>query len=1158
MLGFVKRRGFLTFLGFLLLAVFIWYAGPYFAFADYYPLEPVNARILLFLAIVALWFASRVLKRFRSGRASDQLAAAVVRQAAAEPARPSAEALQLRERFEEAVSTLKTSRRSGHSLYDLPWYIIIGAPGSGKTTALLNSGLKFPLEQRVGKGALRGVGGTRNCDWWFTDEAVFLDTAGRYTTQDSDAESDSAGWSEFLSLLVKYRKRRPINGVILTISAQDLMTLGERGREAHVEAARRRLSELNEQLRIQLPVYVMVTKCDLVAGFTEYFEDLAQDGRAQVWGVTFPYEQTLSGEASQRFPAEFDQLMARLNARVFARVEEDRDVRRRTKIFAFPQQIAALRESLAHFVADVFSSTRLDRQILLRGVYMTSGTQEGTPVDRLLGAIGRRYGVAPDVVAPPTGRGKAYFVERLLKEVLIAESGLAGVNRRLEMQKAAMQLGSYAAMALLAVGGVILLSVSYGRNRAYIAETAGELASLEQAQPAGPADPLEALLPRLNAIRGVVDVANRHREDTPWSMRWGLYQGNSLGNAARDAYVRELDGTLLPRVAARIEERLGQYAPEPEKLFEYLKAYLMLGDPRRLDKQHLQFIADLEWHAADTAVPDAGATLAKHFQSLLEYADTLRPIGLNERLVAQARSTIRQASIPQIIYSRLKRTYQADEARAVRLDQAAGVGVEQVIRRRSGTSLAEPIPSFYVRPVFREVTTRDIGALVKQFAADDWVWGEDKALFALSNTLATEVTDLYERDYITTWDGVLNDLELVPFATLAQTADGLAILAGQTSPLKGILATVVEHTTLVEQPGAAPTGAAAAAKKAFGEKLSGLFKNVPDALKPKTSTPGALVTAHFQPVHRLMAGEPGNAPIDQILLRIGQMQHHLQTLSFDPASTPPDAASDPVLREILQSLQQESMGLPPSIQSIVGQVGRKAEVSVVSSASSELERRYRLQVLQPCRDVIAERYPFTYTSKRDLPIADFTRLFGYGGVFDRFFAENLQGLIDTSQTPWAWRPGSASGSREMLEKFESANRIRELFFRRGSQGPDLRFTVNLTQIDPNIPQFVLEIDGQYFSSRDPQRLVQAAWPGPAPGRAAARFETRAGGRTQDNFMGSWGLFRMFEQHAERKSDTHFVLSFEMDGQEARVLLDADRVNNPFARRDWQRFTCAVP
>ena len=136
------------------------------------------------------------------------------------------------------MSALKEQRRCGHSLYELPWYVIIGAPGSGKTTALLNSGLKFPLEQRVGKGALRGVGGTRNCDWWFTDEAIFLDTAGRYTTQDSDAASDSAGWSEFLALLRKYRARRPINGVILTISAHDLI-VAERRRRARRTSRRR-------------------------------------------------------------------------------------------------------------------------------------------------------------------------------------------------------------------------------------------------------------------------------------------------------------------------------------------------------------------------------------------------------------------------------------------------------------------------------------------------------------------------------------------------------------------------------------------------------------------------------------------------------------------------------------------------------------------------------------------------------------------------------------------------------------------------------------------------------------------------------------------------------------------------------------------------------
>ena len=427
MFAFFKRRAFLVVVGFVLLALFLWLAGPYFSFADYRPLESPVARLVAIGLVIGIWAGWTLLKRLRANRASDKLVAAVVQQSREPQASP--EALRLREQFEEAVAALKQKRRGGHSLYELPWYVIIGAPGSGKTTALVNSGLHFPLEQRTGKGSLRGIGGTRNCDWWFTDEAIFLDTAGRYTTQDSDAAADSAGWSEFLALLRKYRKRRPVNGVILTISAQDLMLLAPREREAHVAAARRRLDELNRELRIQLPVYLMVTKCDLVAGFAEYFEDLSQEGRAQVWGVTFPYAETLKGKGAETFPAEFDTLIGRLNARLFARLEEERDSRRRTKIFAFPQQMAALREVLSEFVTEVFGSTRFDQQILLRGVYFTSGTQEGTPIDRLLGAIGRRFAVSDAVVAPG-GRGKAYFMERLLKEVLLGESGLAGVNRR--------------------------------------------------------------------------------------------------------------------------------------------------------------------------------------------------------------------------------------------------------------------------------------------------------------------------------------------------------------------------------------------------------------------------------------------------------------------------------------------------------------------------------------------------------------------------------------------------------------------------------------------------------------------------------------------------------------------------------------------------------
>src|SRR4051794_4436858 len=655
MFAFLKRT-FIVLLGLLLITLFIWYAGPYFAFAGFAPLETEFARFVTIAAVVGIWLLWRLMKRLKAYRATDRLLTAVVAQPQpqAEKARTPADVVKLRERFEEAVAALKLQQRSGHGLYDLPWYVIIGAPGSGKTTALLNSGLKFPLEQRVGKGALRGVGGTRNCDWWFADEAIFLDTAGRYTTQDSDATSDSVGWAEFLALLRKYRARRPVNGVIVTVSVQDLLTLDPAAREAHVEAARNRLTELNRELNIQLPVYLMVTKCDLVDGFSEYYEDLNPGERAQVWGVTFPYEQTLANETPTGYPAEFDALMTRLNERVFDRLDQVRDTRRRAKIFAFPQQMATLRDPLTQWVSDVFTAREFEGRVLLRGVYFTSGTQEGTPIDRLLGSIGRTFGTT-DAVMAPRGPGKAFFVGDLLKQVMIGESGLAGVNRRLELRNASLLLGVYIVTGLLTAAAIAALSISYSRNREFLEQIKADVTTFEQTPAVSPVSPLDAIVTRLDAIRTIVERADQYTHTTALPMRWGLHEGRSLFNSAHDAYGRELDSILLPRFAAQLRSRVVQYATDPQKLYIYFKGYLMLGQPEHLDKEYLGQLADQEWKRGGGDAATAGAAAAQHFHALLENRSTLRKFPIDATLVGQARNSLPRSLLPRVLYEDIKR-----------------------------------------------------------------------------------------------------------------------------------------------------------------------------------------------------------------------------------------------------------------------------------------------------------------------------------------------------------------------------------------------------------------------------------------------------------------------------------------------------------------------
>jgi type VI secretion system protein ImpL len=1170
MLTLLRRfaRLILLITGFLLVALFIWFAGPLFEFAEFRPLESATVRIYAIVLVIGVWMLWRLVRRLRANRASDNLVAAVLKQAVPEKAQPSAEQIKLRERFEEATATLKQKRKSGQSLYELPWYVIIGAPGSGKTTALVNSGLKFPLEARGGR-ALKGVGGTRNCDWWFAEEAVFLDTAGRYTTQDSDAASDSEGWAEFLSLLRKYRKRRPINGVILTISAQDLMLQSEAKREEQVEAARRRLVELNRELRIQMPVYLMVTKCDLVAGFTEYFDDLSLEGRAQVWGVTFPYEHTLSGDAAQTFSAEFDDLMERLNQRVLGRVEEDREVKRRTRVFAFPQQMAALREPLVAFVGDVFGSSRFDQQILLRGVYLTSGTQEGTPIDRLMGAIGRGFGLTSEAVAPTSGRGKAYFVERLLKEVLIGESGLAGLDRRGEVAKAAMHLGAYAAVALITVLGLAAFTVSHQRNRAYLDSVGETLAAFEKVPPAPPSATPERIATRLEAVRLLSESANQHQSGAPFSMRWGLYQGNAIGNAARDAYMREVDSVLLPHVATRFRQRVIEQSKDPEALYDALKAYLMLSDSEHLDPPFLEERADVEWGGTTGQSRGPGTvTLATHFKNRLAVADPLPPLPLDAAVIANARRAIQQTSVAEIIYRAIQRQYAEDTSRIVSLE-AATAGAAGVIRRKSGITLSQPLPSIYSRSVFNDVTdTGSTMSLIQRFAGDDWVMGEASVSAGDSVKLTAAVIAMYERDYIDAWNRVLADLELARARNVEDVTRALEVLGGPASPLRGLAALLAEHTNFTNR------GVASAAVETTGqritEQLGRLAKPLQEAAGVSTITPGRLITAHFQPYHRLVAGDPGQTPIDRLIALHAQL--HQAWLAAAATGDITKAIADPAVGAAQAALRQEANTLPPAFRMLVAQTP-EAVTTVVSGAIDESNRvaveaerdrlgtirsLFREQVLPECTRIVSGRYPFTQGSDRDVPLMDFASLFGHNGIFDSFFRTHLEPLTDTTRSPWRWQPGAAANvlPADWLRVFEDAAKLREVFFQGGAKLPHMQFSVMLLDFDRGATRFQLDIEGAVLDSQAPKRTYGIRWPGAKPGFVQASFEGRFAVQQTEEYHGPWAWFRLLERSPiQRESDIRNVVTVNVKGLQAHVVIEALTVHNPFASGEWQRFKC---
>ena len=211
------------------LAAVVYFAGPFIAFGSWHPLENAIVRNIIILLLVAGAAGIAGFGFLQRRKGAKQIADGI---SGAEQAVNDEPVLQ--ERMKDALATLKTAsgNKSGY-LYDLPWYVIIGPPGAGKTTALVNSGLKFPLAGGATPAAVAGVGGTRYCDWWFTEEAVLIDTAGRYTTQDSDARSDKESWFSFLDLLKKSRPRQPINGVLVAISVEDILTMSRQDLASH-------------------------------------------------------------------------------------------------------------------------------------------------------------------------------------------------------------------------------------------------------------------------------------------------------------------------------------------------------------------------------------------------------------------------------------------------------------------------------------------------------------------------------------------------------------------------------------------------------------------------------------------------------------------------------------------------------------------------------------------------------------------------------------------------------------------------------------------------------------------------------------------------------------------------------------------------------------
>ncbi len=1184
LLGLIFNRWVLIGVLLVCASAVVWIIGPLVAVAGVYPLERDGARWATIGVMVALVAAVLAWGAWRARRGN----AAVVQQLMAAPpadrTQPeSADMAAVRERFERALSTLQRARfgqggllsgwqarLGGRYLYELPWYLIIGAPGSGKTTALQNCGLKFPLADKVGDHAVRGVGGTRNCDWWFTDQAVLIDTAGRFTTQDSDRENDRATWSGFLGLLKKARPRQPLNGVLVTVSITDLLMRNAAERAEHAATVRQRLQELHEDLGVRLPIYLLVTKCDLLAGFMDYFATLDAEQRNTPWGCTFGLDEA-TAQGLARFGAEFDALHQRLVDGLIDRLQTERDPLRRARIYAFPNQFAGVRGLLQDFADAVFAPSRFEAEPMLRGLYFVSGTQEGTPIDRLLGAIARGYRLERAVIAPNQASGKSYFLNRLLGEVVFAESGLAGTNRQWERRRGLLMLAGYAAVAAVTLATLGAWGVSYVKNRAYVAEVAARADLVRQKVQATPNRATPDLLPLTDALEATRALARPSIDgEVPWSLGFGLYQGDMLDSAARRAYERMLVDAVQPRLALRVEEQLRAGGAATETLYEALKAYLMLNQPERFDAAALKRYFENDWDAGfgRTLTTEQRAQLSGHLDALLAQGGVASPLALDEALVTHTRTVLGADPLPRRIYNRMRHFGLGSAFPEFSIESAAGPKAALAFVRASGAPLRQGVPGLYTYLGYHEGFQAEVGKVSDQLAAEqEWVLGitpqmpaaRDLATALKGGTLTDDVRRLYLADYVSRWDAFIADIRILPLSNIGQSVQVSRVLSATDSPLPTLMRAISRETTLL-----APRGAL---DKAQG-KLADIVKEQAGKLAGKAA--GSVVSGppiermvddHFRGLRQLVtAPEGGKAPIEGVVALIGEAYSMLSVVetSLQGGAAPPPSPVPAKLKAEAPTLPEPARTLIENLAQASGSISRVQLREILS-------RQVRADVGDFCQQAAAGRYPVDRNASVEVTPADFAALFGPGGKIDTLVKGTLAPYIQMDK-PWRFRAvdGFALGTDAgTLPQFQRAATIRETFFPPGAAGLQLRLEFRAVEMDPSIRQFTLDVDGQVVRyAHGPVIPTAVQWPGPRGSsqvRLAIDPPAAAGAASGMVFDGPWALFRLFERaEIERgPSREKFRATFTIDGRKAVFDVTTSSVLNPFRLDELREFHCPM-
>lgn len=1165
---------------------------------------PIWIAVVATIVILAILLTIVIYRMVKAKRAAKEIEKALQAQADqhAMRARPDLQhdIEAMKGEFMRAVAALKTSKLGGkrpaEALYALPWYMIIGPPGSGKSTALRNSGLRFPYLSKNG-GGVQGVGGTRNCQWWMTNDAVILDTAGRYTTEESDRDE----WLSFLDMLKRNRTKAPVNGVLAAIAITDLTEAGAERVVAQAREIRARIDEVMNKLEMVVPVYVLFTKVDLLPGFVETFGDLGNNERSQIWGFTFPVTKKVRDPVGA-FAEHFQDLASVAERRALRRMSEERSVEGREKIYAFPQYFEPMRDALAMFVGELFAENIYNESPIMRGCYFTSGTQEGRPIDRIMNSMAEAFGVQPRMqmgYQPQHVEAKSYFLGQLFTKVIFPDRYLAGRSAARIRKSKLVGHGVGAGLMVTAGGMAVLPVMSFQDNRELLEETEGAVAKVNehyvQKQETGSVDPIR--IENIEPLRKVERKLFEYEEDgPPIGSRWGMYQGSEIYPPVRDLYFTAVrEELLVPIRDMEIRElkrfklqygALSEPAPDNEHMAmkERLRMYLLITQPLAgrpasepgLDENQRAWLTEriaVLWEkpleiAGDVASKGEMREVARAYVEIMA-SDETRLFERDDALVESVRKILKRTDRTQSLLAQI-----LEEVDAPDLDLKLLTDTRDAMKNDN-----RKVRGRFTRQAWDDYLRDRLYQPLGDMLGDEWVLGlSEEDMKQDREKQLEELRSAYFEQYIAEWKqflqaiyveqpdsypealSTLEDLTRGEPASVKRLCQNLAVQTTLPPPepeeteeaAEGVLDAVEgEATKAIQKKGKAGRMAAEAMrrKKAKDKKRSG------DALlKDETD-----VAATFEGLVSFGYAEPPPAPengpappapsvpVDQYLEALRELRVALKGKIENDAPEDTKALVGAVKKagDTVDSLinDRDNKEWGATLDKWLRPPIRSLESIARTGAGLDLTKAWCDEVVKPWKK-IASRYPFD-PKGREVAMADFAAYYQpETGTVWKFYGTLLSSRVPKRSDGYAIETKGAKVASAINPKvadfLDRAQDVTTVMFPVGADGVQFEFDVQIQGARKNVGTVSvteLNIDGELLQYKNgPFEWKSVSWPGKdKQGHLSARgFSTKGEVGPHE---GEWGLFRLLEAGTATGDATKDTFKFEWDirDQDAGII-----------------------